>query len=166
MKTLRDWLDEYSQSHRNPTNKLLHWICIPPIVFSIACALKLIPVGTDVVNVTTAVGVLALAYYVRLSWQLGAGMTLIFGAAYAGVLALEAAVGMQMIYWAAGLFVLAWIGQFIGHFVEGARPSFFKDLQFLLIGPLWLLADVYRRLAIPVGGGALVSRKSGGAASV
>jgi uncharacterized membrane protein YGL010W len=47
-----------------------------------------------------------------------------------------------------GLFVLAWIGQFIGHAIEGKRPSFFKDVQFLMIGPLWLLADVYRRLGI------------------
>jgi len=46
----------------------------------------------------------------------------------------------------AALFVLAWIGQFIGHAIEGKRPSFFKDVQFLLIGPLWLLADFYRRL--------------------
>jgi uncharacterized membrane protein YGL010W len=46
------------------------------------------------------------------------------------------------------LFVVAWIGQFIGHAIEGKRPSFFKDVQFLLIGPLWLLADAYRRLGI------------------
>ncbi len=46
----------------------------------------------------------------------------------------------------AALFVLAWIGQFVGHAIEGKRPSFFKDVQFLLIGPLWLLADLYRRL--------------------
>jgi uncharacterized membrane protein YGL010W len=45
-------------------------------------------------------------------------------------------------------FVVAWIGQFIGHAIEGKRPSFFKDVQFLMIGPLWLLADVYRRLGI------------------
>ncbi len=165
MKTLRDWLNEYSESHRNPTNKLLHWICIPPIVFSIACALKLIPVGSDVVNVATVVGVLVLAYYVRLSWQLGIGMALIFGAGYAGVLALEAVVGGQMLIWAVSLFVLAWIGQFVGHYVEGARPSFFKDLQFLLVGPLWLLSDVYRRMAIPMGPGAVAARQSGGAAS-
>ncbi len=49
---------------------------------------------------------------------------------------------------AAVLFVAAWIGQFIGHMIEGKRPSFFKDIQFLMIGPLWLLADVYRRLGI------------------
>jgi uncharacterized membrane protein YGL010W len=46
------------------------------------------------------------------------------------------------------LFVLAWVGQFIGHRIEGKRPSFFQDLQFLLIGPLWLLADLYRRLGV------------------
>jgi uncharacterized membrane protein YGL010W len=46
------------------------------------------------------------------------------------------------------LFVATWIGQFIGHAIEGKRPSFLKDLQFLMIGPLWLLADAYRRLGI------------------
>ena len=47
-----------------------------------------------------------------------------------------------------GVFIGAWIGQFIGHLVEGKRPAFFKDLQFLMIGPLWLLASIYRRLGI------------------
>ena len=155
MTTLRQWLNEYQQSHHNPTNKLLHWICIPLIVFSLACALKAIPVGGDGFNVATLVGVLALAYYARLSWQLAAGMVVIFGAMYAGVLAVEQALGPAGLLWSAALiFVGAWIGQFIGHHIEGAKPSFFKDLQFLLIGPLWLLADVYRRLAIPMGRGA------------
>jgi uncharacterized membrane protein YGL010W len=43
------------------------------------------------------------------------------------------------------LFVVAWIGQFIGHKIEGKKPSFFKDVQFLLIGPAWLLSKVYRK---------------------
>ena len=47
------------------------------------------------------------------------------------------------------IFVVAWVGQFIGHAVEGKRPSFFKDLLFLLVGPLWLLAFVYRALGVP-----------------
>ena len=46
------------------------------------------------------------------------------------------------------IFVVAWIGQFIGHKIEGKKPSFFEDLQFLLIGPMWLLADLYRRAGI------------------
>ena len=52
----------------------------------------------------------------------------------------------------AAVFVLAWIGQFVGHKVEGKKPSFFKDVQFLMIGPLWLLADVYRRADLDLGG--------------
>jgi uncharacterized membrane protein YGL010W len=50
------------------------------------------------------------------------------------------------------VFAIAWLGQFIGHKVEGAKPSFFKDLQFLLIGPLWLLSYVYQRLHWDLGG--------------
>jgi uncharacterized membrane protein YGL010W len=49
---------------------------------------------------------------------------------------------------AAVVFVLAWTGQFIGHVFEGRRPSFFKDLQFLLIGPAWLLSFIYRHLGL------------------
>src|SRR3546814_7703067 len=55
MRNLAQWLDEYSASHRNPTNKLLHWICVPLIAFSIACALKIIPVGHGNFNAATFV---------------------------------------------------------------------------------------------------------------
>jgi uncharacterized membrane protein YGL010W len=150
VKTLKDWLVEYSISHQNPTNKTLHWLCIPPIVFSVVLALKCIPVGNEWLNPATVLGVVALAYYARLSWQLALGMVGIFAGLYALVLAVQDVAGAYGIGVAAAVFVLAWVGQFIGHHVEGARPSFFKDLQFLLIGPLWLLADVYRRLQIPV----------------
>ena len=51
--------------------------------------------------------------------------------------------------WASVLFVAAWVFQFAGHEVEGRKPSFFKDLQFLLIGPAWLMHFIYRRLGIP-----------------
>ena len=44
--------------------------------------------------------------------------------------------------------MLAWIGQFIGHKIEGEKPSFFEDLQFLLIGPAWLLGAIYQKLGI------------------
>lgn len=155
MKTLKQWLDEYSVSHQNPINKAFHWVCIPLIVFSMWAALKAIPVGDALLNPATLAIAFFLAYYARLSWQLALGMLAIFGLMYWGVLALEALLGAQLIWAAAAIFVAAWIGQFIGHQVEGAKPSFFKDLQFLLIGPLWLLADVYRRLAIPMGPGAL-----------
>jgi len=152
MRTLAQWLDEYSASHRNPVNKLIHWICVPLIAFSIACALKVIPVGEGHVNATSVIGVLVLLYYFRLSWRLALGMTLVFAVSYWLVLLSEAAFpGLQLLWFALAIFVVAWIGQFYGHYVEKARPSFFKDLQFLLIGPLWLLDAAYRRWSIPTG---------------
>lgn len=147
MKTIQDWLDEYQSSHMNPVNKRLHWICIPPIVFSVIAGLKAVPVGNELVNPATVALLLAWAYYFRLSPRLALGILLLIPPLYGLVLAIPAGALLPV---AVGVFVLAWIGQFIGHHVEGARPSFFKDLQFLLIGPLWLLADVYRRLDIPV----------------
>lgn len=155
VKNLKSWLNEYSESHLNPVNKALHWLCIPPIVFSVFLALKCIPVGNQMLNPATVAAVLSLGYYLRLSWQLAIGLAGIFALMYSAILALQVSLGGYSIWASAGIFVLAWIGQFIGHHYEGARPSFFKDLQFLLIGPLWLLADVYRRLAIPMGPGAL-----------
>ncbi|MGH8456155.1 MAG: DUF962 domain-containing protein [Stenotrophobium sp.] len=150
MKTLNQWLNEYSESHLNPVNKTLHWLCIPQIVFAIWCGLKAIPLGGEWINPATVIGVLALAYYVRLSWRLALGVAGLFVLMYAGVVALQHVSGPYFLWVAAAIFIEALVGQFIGHHYEGARPSFFKDLQFLMIGPLWLLADVYRRLSIPV----------------
>ena len=150
MRTVRDWLDEYSASHRNPVNQKFHFACIPPIVFSVLCALKAIPVGNVWLNPASIIAILALAYYLKLSWRLAMGLVVIFAAFYMGALAIESAVGSNLIWVAVAIFVTGWIGQFIGHHVEGARPSFFKDLQFLLIGPLWELAHVYRLIGLPI----------------
>jgi uncharacterized membrane protein YGL010W len=151
MKTAQQWLDEYAQSHRNPVNRRLHFVCIPPIVFSVACALKAIPFGNAWINPASVVIVAALIYYWLLSWRLAFGVTAILALFYAGVLTIEAAVGSNLIWVALAIFVLGWIGQFAGHQIEGARPAFFKDLQFLLIGPLWEMAHLYRRLGLPIG---------------
>lgn len=136
MKSVDQWFDEYGESHRNPINKLVHWICVPLITFSVLGILwALHPVAA-----ATVVG-LALAFYVLLSWQLALVMAL-QSLVMLWVLSL-----MPWVFWPSiAIFVLAWIGQFIGHQVEGKKPSFFKDLQFLLIGPAWLMGFVFRRL--------------------
>ena len=59
-----------------------------------------------------------------------------------------AAILPNLVWWAVGLFVVAWIGQFIGHHIEGKKPSFFKDLQFLLIGPAWCMDALYKKVGI------------------
>ncbi|MBM3345424.1 MAG: DUF962 domain-containing protein [Betaproteobacteria bacterium] len=152
MRTVRDWLDEYSTSHVNRVNQKYHFVCIPLIAFSIVCALKAAPLGNAWLNPATVVMAAALAYYLWLSWRLALGVLLAFAGFYAGALGVESAAGDRLIWAALGIFVVGWVGQFIGHAIEGTRPSFFKDLQFLLIGPLWELAHLYRSLGLSVDG--------------
>ncbi len=154
MRTMQQWLDEYGESHRHPVNKRLHWICVPAILFSVLGLLWLIPVPAGAatlgtwVNWATLAVALAVIYYLVLSPALAFGMAAIVLLMLFVIAWLETAASFPAWLLFTGIFVIAWIGQFIGHQVEGRKPSFFKDLQFLLIGPAWLLADVYRQLGI------------------
>jgi uncharacterized membrane protein YGL010W len=150
MRTVTDWLGEYGSSHTNPTNKLLHWLCVPPIVLSVFGILWSAPVPevfADVspwLNWATLAATAAIIYYFALSPTLALGVLLAF---ILLLLITQWLAGLPWPLWLTSLviFVVAWVGQFIGHAIEGKRPSFFKDLQFLLIGPLWLVAAAYRR---------------------
>jgi uncharacterized membrane protein YGL010W len=154
MRSVTDWLSEYGASHQNPTNKLLHWICVPPIVLAVMGFLWAAPVPgafsalSPWVNWATLAAAAAVVYYLLLSPSLAIGIALAFGVLLVIVQWL-ASLAWPLWLSSLAIFVTAWIGQFIGHAVEGKRPSFFKDLQFLLIGPLWLLAAAYRRLSVP-----------------
>jgi uncharacterized membrane protein YGL010W len=153
MRTVTDWLGEYGTSHQNPVNKLLHWICVPLIVLTVFGLLWSLPVPglfsslSAWLNWATVLAAAALLYYAALSPALAAGVLV----AFALLLLVTQWLGtLPWPLWLTSLtiFVVAWIGQFIGHAIEGRRPSFFKDVQFLLIGPLWLLAAAYRRIGL------------------
>ncbi len=154
MRSADEWFAEYGESHVNPTNKLIHWICVPAIVVSVIGLLWSLPVPegfrsiSPALNWGTAFVMAAVVYYFLMSVSLGLGMVVVVLAMMAIVNWLD---GFATPLWVISLaiFVIAWIGQFIGHVVEGRKPSFFKDLQFLMIGPAWLLGFVYRRLGIP-----------------
>jgi uncharacterized membrane protein YGL010W len=158
MKTLDQWLADYGESHTNRANKLIHWICVPAILFSILGLLWLVPVPAAFAalgpwaNWATAAMALAVVYYAVLSPTIAVGMAFIALVMFTIIARLQEA-GVSPL-WAVfvGIFVVAWIGQFIGHHIEGKRPSFFKDLQFLLIGPAWLMAAAYRRAPPPTKG--------------
>ena len=131
-------LAKYAESHQNPTNELIHFVCIPAIVFSLLGILWAIH---PVVALAVVLG--SMVYYLKLSrpcpWRRGA-MSLL-------MLALLALLpGMTVLPVSIAVFVVAWIGQFIGHKIEGKKPSFFDDLRFLLIGPLFVLGFLYRRM--------------------
>ena len=152
MAPLTSLLAEYGESHQNPTNKLVHWVCVPLIMFALIGLLWSVPVPTAISRISpwlnwgTLVMALALLYYVRLSGRLALGMVLVWVAMAAGLRVVAGTAALPLWTICLLIFALAWVGQFWGHKVEGKKPSFLKDLQFLLIGPLWLLHFVYRSL--------------------
>lgn len=152
MRTATDWFDLYGASHQNKTNKLIHWICIPLILLASLGLVQAIPhpfgdvPGLHWASICWAI---CLLFYASLSWTVFGGM-LLWGAVFIGLNTLIAATGLSLAGVSATIFVLAWIAQFYGHKVEGKKPSFFQDVQFLLVGPAWLLQFVYRRMGIPV----------------
>jgi len=149
MKSADQWFQLYGESHKNPLNKSIHWICIPLIVLSLLGLLASIPLplGANWLNPATLILAFGIGFYALMSLRLALGMLIVSSGLYAAALALEV---LPWPLWLSSLviFVLAWVGQFIGHEIEGKKPSFFQDLHFLLIGPLWLLGFVYRRMGI------------------
>lgn len=152
MRKIDQLLVEYGESHENRLNKLIHWICVPVIVWTVVALIWSIPfpwkIGSGIVPVNWAVVALVLAqvYYFSLSRRLGMGLLLYNLAMLWLTAVIEQASPWPLWQVAVAVFVLAWIGQFIGHVFEGKRPSFFKDVQFLLIGPAWLMSFVYRKI--------------------
>ena len=174
MKNIQDWFQEYGESHQNRINKIIHWICIPLIFWSILALLTLIPndlfnfinnaIDMDLVNWAVVAVFFGLLFYLRLSFNIFFGM-LIFSLLvlidiyytvylfdlhkYWGLFnKLEINGQKFLLKLSMIIFVFSWILQFIGHKIEGQKPSFFEDLQFLLIGPAWLLSFIYRNLGI------------------
>jgi uncharacterized membrane protein YGL010W len=133
-------LGQYAHSHQHPSNVLIHWICVPIIVWCVlAFAWAIHPVVACLGTIA------ALGYYLWLSPPM------------AWVMAACALLGLLSLMWlphtlpAAGvLFVLAWVFQFVGHHIEGRKPSFFDDLHFLLVGPLFLLAKLFRKARVAI----------------
>lgn len=154
MKYIYERLQEYGESHRHPINKRIHWLCVPLILLSLVGLLWSLPVPrqfsetASFLNWGTLFIVVGLLYYLVMSPSIAAGMLLLGTITIATMQWLD---GFQRSLWLIWLmiFLLSWIGQFIGHKIEGKKPSFFKDLRFLVIGPAWLLTSIYRRLGIP-----------------
>lgn len=150
MRSMQDWLDSYSGDHRHPTNQRLHWICVPLIVWSVIALLWTVPVPPAYARPgfwAVAAIVLAFAWYWKLSRGLGGALLIAFMMLALFTEAIYRQLGAVDLRWLAlGVFVLAWVGQFVGHRIEGRRPSFLTDLSYLLIGPAWLMEKLLRRL--------------------
>ena len=148
MEKLELLLEEYSQSHQNPVNILIHKICVPAIMFSLLGILKALPVPVS--------------WPLWLDWSiLFVGFAFSYYATFKNVRVMLAALLLVMpmllilellrprfFILSLVIFIIAWIGQFIGHKIEGKKPSFFKDLFFLLIGPIWTMNTLMNQMGI------------------
>ena len=152
MRPVDRYLDQYSADHRNATNQWIHLLCVPPIVWSVTAMLWTIPVDGRYLRPGAFAAfamVAALAWYWRMSRKLWVGIALAFVLFAWLDWWIATRFGMRTLLLSGiGVFVVAWIGQFIGHIYEGHRPSFFTDLTFLLVGPMWTLRKLYQRLGL------------------
>ena len=147
MRTQQQFLDEYRKTHSNPTNALVHTVCVPIILFASIGMLWTIPLWrwlgfhgpfANWMNGATAVALLTLVFYAALSARAALYMIAAFAVSAAIVVAMQNA-GLPVLWICAFLWIAAWLGQFYGHHVEGAKPAFLDDVVFLLIGPLFIL---------------------------
>ncbi|TEA61272.1 DUF962 domain-containing protein [Pseudomonas sp. CH235] len=144
MKSLVDHLSQYAAYHRDPRNIASHFIGIPLIVVAVAVLLSRPEWSVGGLWISPAV-IAALAsawFYLRLELKLGALMTVLMGlSVWAGhVLAQQS----TMVWLSAGLamFVIGWVIQFVGHHYEGRKPAFVDDLSGLIVGPLFVVAEL------------------------
>ncbi len=153
MRKIDQLFTEYGESHQNQTNKLIHWICVPFIFWSILGFISLIPTPHfcsqyfGCISIASLISIaLVTVFYFSLSWRIGLIMifVMLLMEHLVYFINIEFAQKSWMVFLV--IFILSWIGQFYGHKIEGKKPSFLKDLQFLLIGPIWLLHFILKKL--------------------
>ena len=158
MRQVDALLEEYGEGHRNTTNKAIHWVCVPAIFFSTVALVFSIPAGPLaglipppeglLLNWASLALLLTTLWYLKMSVSLAIGMVAVSVAMIAACVWVQGIVPYPLWQTAIVIFVVAWVGQFVGHKIEGKKPSFFKDLQFLLVGPMWLMHFIYKRVGI------------------
>jgi uncharacterized membrane protein YGL010W len=150
MKTVQDQLSNYAAYHRDRRNIATHLIGVPMIVFAVVVLLS--RPAVEVAGWPLSVAWIAIAlsslYYIKLDVRLGMALSLVLiamGWAAAQVAALTTSQWLQV---GVGMFVVGWIIQFIGHYFEGKKPAFVDDVVGLLIGPLFVLAEIVFALGL------------------
>ncbi len=133
-------LAKYGESHLNRANEIIHFVCVPVIVFAL---LGLVWAFHPLLALLLTLA--SLWYYAKLSRPFAIGMALMAALMLGLLAAMPPAAVLPL---SIAIFVLAWIGQLVGHKIEGKKPSFLDDLRFLLIGPLFVLSFLYRRLKL------------------
>ena len=141
MSVLTRLLESYEKNHQNPINEAIHMIAIPLVMFSILGMTAAFNIFLEYILVG-----IVIFYYLKLS-KIAALLMLVWLLIYLGLVVL---LKPYIIEISVLLFAFGWILQFLGHFIEGKRPSFFEDLRYFLIGPLFVVQKVISKFGIKV----------------
>ena len=144
MKTLIDHLAQYADYHRDPRNIHTHFVGVPMIMFAVVVLLSRPAWMAGDLPLTPALfcALAACVFYFRLDTRFGLAMAAILAAMLAGAQWLAAQSLGVWLGAGIGLFAVGWVIQFIGHYYEGRKPAFFDDVMGLLIGPLFVAAEL------------------------
>ena len=138
MKSMESWLSEYAVSHTNIINEAIHLICVPLIMFSIYGLVYSLSLWFALAFVT-----ITLIFYIRLSIKISIYMLVV-----SCIMLFLLSIIPHLLITSLIIFAVSWVFQFIGHHIEGKKPSFFKDIQFLLIGPVWVLTSILTKFRL------------------
>ncbi len=151
MRTLEQHITQYAAYHRDRRNIATHFAGIPIIVFSVLLALTLVRLPFETMTLTLAVFAVSYAgcYYLKLDLGLGLAMAVYLVANYFLATSLAAEISSaNVLLTALACFVAGWALQFLGHKYEGMKPAFFDDLAGLVIGPLFIMTEVFFALGL------------------
>ncbi|MGE3758845.1 MAG: DUF962 domain-containing protein [Pseudobdellovibrionaceae bacterium] len=148
MRTFQQWISEYGKSHQNPTNKLIHNICVPLITFSVVGLLWSLPFPENSYSFNWGIifVIASLVFYFSMNFKIFLG--LLVQALLIFFLCSFFNKARVLLPLSVIVFVLAWIGQFYGHKIEGKKPSFLTDLVFLLVGPMWVTKALFDKFGV------------------
>ncbi|WP_308910912.1 Mpo1 family 2-hydroxy fatty acid dioxygenase [Pseudokordiimonas caeni] len=155
---MREWfLDQlamYAAYHRDKRNEATHHLGVPMIVFSLMVLMAPVRLVEFEVGALTLAGLmigLLLLYYVLMAPLVGIVAVLLYGALLYGAEHLAGYGTGFAVKSFAGLFVVGWIIQFVGHYFEGRRPALFTNLTQIFMAPAFLIAEILFRLGLEKG---------------
>ena len=163
MKSLVDHLSQHAAYHRDPRNIASHFIGIPLIVVAVAVLLSRPEwaLGSLWISPAVIVALLAAWFYLRLERALGALMSVLMGLSVWAGHALAAQSTLVWLGSGIGMFVVGWVIQFVGHYYEGRKPAFVDDVSGLIVGPLFVVAELAFLLGLRQGLKQQIEQRSG-----
>ena len=163
MKTLTDHLSQYADYHRDPRNIHTHFVGVPMIMFAVVILLSRpsLMVGGIPLSPALLAALASSVFYFRLDTRFGLAMATILAAMLTGGQWLAAQGTALWLGAGAGLFVVGWVIQFVGHYYEGRKPAFVDDLAGLIVGPLFVVAEWAFALGLRKEVQAAVEQRSG-----